>query len=184
MNSLRILVLAASVGALLAVGAGCGATFEPYAPIQAPADAFANNTNAATATSAPGTDGNFLCPATSNTSPSSDQSVSGAGYYTVCPDKTATDDVLVNGATSGSNEICAFPAQAASTSLFYPITSGTSGPLMQCQPITSNGVIFTFQGVTFNAIYIVTQQDEQQMANCLSQMNSYLCPAYSAGQFR
>jgi hypothetical protein len=46
------------------------------------------------------------------------------------------------------------------------------------------GIYAQFAGVSYNAVFIVEQQNKAQMDNCLAINNYGYCPDFSYGRFR
>jgi hypothetical protein len=138
-----------------------------------------------TGTPTSGTNSDYRCVNEPNVLPDYDWDLDGSGRYTVCPSTKAFSDILIHGSTSYGNEICVFPAQYIDDSHIYtkPTLSGT-GPISACVQGTPNGAYASFQGVNYNAVFIVEKRDYQQMMECLIQRNYYFCPSFSFGTFR
>lgn len=131
---------------------------------------------------------NYACPVSANVTPNYDWQLNGTGYYTVCPARANSTDILIHGQPVDLGSIlCIFPANAADPNDVSVARDATTGlPLFQCVQITSTGAYASFaSSVTYNSTFIVDMEDVYSMQTCLAQANSYMCPKnYSFGLFR
>jgi len=168
-------------GIALLLLSSCGVTYvNPYN--LPPADATGHTTIAAVTAPALSTDnGQYTCPSSpnvvpsgSNVNPTNAAGTAAFDNFTVCKDTATPSQILIHGSTESSNTLCVYPV--LNQTLLY---SGSS-LMVQCQPITSSGVVINF-GTTFDSVIIVESQNESAMTSCL--VNGYLasCPQYSIG---
>jgi hypothetical protein len=118
----------------------------------------------------------------------------GTNYYTVEIHGTIPGDPLdvYGGSGSELNEtICVFPGQYYAADpegnlparvVWKPDAQGF--PMVSCIPITDQGVFATFNGTTFDVLFIVTQGYRNQMRSCLVSGVEGNCPPFARGRFR
>lgn len=165
--SLSLSLLASSCG---------GRVFNSYVPT-APKSAFASQgdwSNLETDDK----NGDFVCPDHPDVIPDYDSVRDGSGHFTVCSNPKDATSVLIHGEISHGSSICVFPA------LVVDDSNVSALPNWKCVPATEGGAMVSFPGFKFNAAFIVTNHERDQMRACLVQGNYYLCPSYSFGKFR
>lgn len=163
---------------------GCGQVlFKSYIP-ETPGGK--SGTVSALTTDSPKDDPDFNCPQEPNVVPNYDWDLNGTGFFRVCESKKDLMNILIHGKTSRSNVICIFPAEVVNQkSIFTKPDLITGAPLSQCVEATEEGIYAKFEGIKFNAVFIVEKPDQLQMENCLFGGVSPLCPQYySFGKFR
>ncbi|NDD93004.1 hypothetical protein EBZ37_13095 [bacterium] len=119
--------------------------------------------------------------------PDSDTWVDGTGYYSVCANESASSEISVYGtAPEGAKQYCVFPAKVNQNDAIFPlIPAGSSIPLMKCGSKAAGTQVFSFPGVSFNALFVVPFEDRVAMQACLGAGSYYTCPkSFSYGQFR
>ena len=185
------------VTAFLVMGAaGCGnnlqptvqtalaETYEPTDPLQ---NGYNNGVDPITGDTQTNVT-NYACPTSKNVTPDYDWQMNGTGYYTVCPARANTAGILVHGTPVDKSAImCIFPAAASDPStITVPRDSSTGLPVFQCVQASSSGSYATFAStISYNAVFIVDEEDVTSMQSCLSLADYYLCPKnYSFGLFR
>lgn len=135
--------------------------------------------------------GSFQCPLSPNILPTGGANgVGGPDSYTACQDPQVPADLLLHGQTTVSSIVCAFPAEQVDVSHIYTQPDPSTGePWYQCVDLSqlqdpSQGAQFEFDGVTFNAVFVVEGPDAATMQLCLSSGAAADCPPYSYGKFR
>lgn len=128
------------------------------------------------------------CPQDPNILPIQDLLHDGSGRYRACYTSVSNEEVRVIGhAPPGQHgsKICAFPAQQSGNSIYWKPDTTSGYPLFVCKsPNDVDGVVFKFTGMTVNYLYVVREQDANQMQRCLALGNPYECPQqYSRGRF-
>ncbi len=129
------------------------------------------------------TTSSYSCPNAANVVPDYDSEADGSDFFTVCPSTLDTTDIEVSGRTVESATICMFPAQVTSGQLYWkPDVNGN--PSYVCSQITGSGALATFPNMSYNALFVVENQNLSGMEACLKANNYNICPSFSYGQFR
>jgi len=117
--------------------------------------------------------------------PDNDTWLNGTGYYSVCPSSTEPASVTIFGSAPDAKQYCVFPAQVVESGAIYPRINALGAPLMMCSNKTLGGQVFSFEQISYNAAFIVPNQDQALMQVCLATGNYHQCPkTFSYGQFR
>ncbi len=178
---LRLTIAAVVAAAAVSLLSGCGRPYTPKAP-----------KSSLRVTSMPftlddGTDqGSFTCTATQTIQPEFDWELDGSGFYRACVSKSDSGDIILEGFTSKSDTLCAFPAQFNDQSHVYTVRDNSGLATVQCQYVTpgvKSRPEFKFTGI-FNGVFVVEGPDKDKMAGCLAAGNYYLCPRYSFGKIK
>lgn len=184
MNKLILFIITV----LLLINLGCGTeAFKNYVPPVPESEIEGNGRPRGLIFNGLGTqeDPNYICPKSPNLTPDYDKTLDGSGYYTVCKNKLNTSDTLLHGKTYLASAICLFPAEWISQENIYTKPDLiTQAPWSQCFEIEQKGVYASFQGINYNAFYLVEKPFHEDMQNCLLGGRLALCPPYSFGRFR
>lgn len=141
-----------------------------------------------------GTVGRYQCAGTQNVTPRNYLDYN-SGQFQICPNPQSQSDVLVVG-NEGTDQVCVFPAQVLNSGsgtqaiAWKPDPNAGGAPWYICEapPPANSGLVFTFQGVSWNAAYVVSGRNVQAMQGCLIfGAGSQFCaqfPQYSYGTFR
>ena len=133
-----------------------------------------------------GADANYVCPASNNIAPDYDTNLNGTGFYQVCTNRDSKEKVAIHGRpTASATKLCVFPVEAVDENhIYWKPDLQTGGPWSRCYDITDTGVYAQFEGVSYNAVFIVDSLTANtQMQECLLTGYRY-CPSYSFGKFR
>lgn len=126
------------------------------------------------------------CSSSENITPDREVSYDGRDHFTACADPSDSSKLRLFGASSsGSNQLCVFPAQKYENGQIW-IKKDTQGvPLVQCAAVDSvQGGSYRFQFTTYNSIFVVPLADKAEMLACLAASNPMGCPNFSFGSFR
>lgn len=144
--------------------------------------------------SGPSSEKAYTCSAEPNVIPNYDWDFDGTGFYTVCRSKTKLEELKVYGLAANSKSICMFPIvygfgnQADSISIYRdPKKVSTVDPASDvfdyCFEAKEDGaVIQGFGTLSYNAVFVVEKQDEDEMKQCLHLEAYALCPRYAFGE--
>ena len=126
------------------------------------------------------------CTSENNITPDREVSYDGRDHFTACADPTDSAKLRLFGASSsGTNQLCVFPAQKYENGQIW-IKKDTQGiPLVQCAAVDSvQGGSFRFPFTTYNSLFVVPLSDKADMMACLAASNPMGCPNFSFGSFR
>lgn len=117
--------------------------------------------------------------------------IDGGGTYTACRSVSTLGQLLIKGhSVRSSGTYCVFPVQLNGDEddlEITPLDGRTSTTqddktLRYCMKGNSDDTaILQTQGISFNAVFIVDKQYEEQMDICLLTQNDNICPRYSFG---
>ncbi len=122
----------------------------------------------------------FNCPSYTNIIPDSEGDLD---TFTACAKSTAPNEVLLEGHPTQTSTVCVFAANNVSGQI-VPVMTSSNTPAVQCVNMSGAAAIINFQGLYYNALYVVSPNDEQTMYSCLVSGTPSNCPEYSYGQFR
>lgn len=172
--------LAAAAAVLGIALTGCGKLSNRYVA-RAPSSSY----NVSSSSYTVATNSDYACPDSPNVVPDYDQLHDGSGYFTVCPSRAQKSDVLVHGEIAAGSQVCIFPAQVIDDAHIYVKPDLQTGlPWVQCTDVAETGIYGSFPGINWNAAFIVSNLEKDQMRSCLATGNYYACPSYSFGRFR
>ncbi|MBC7690507.1 MAG: hypothetical protein H7222_01950 [Methylotenera sp.] len=127
--------------------------------------------------------GDYSCPAAANVKPDYDWKFDGTGSFTVCPGKTSTYKIWIEGIISGTEKVCVFPIQFVDATRFVWKLNAVGKPMFNCDVTPSwSGTEVNFDLTQYNAVMIVPSADQAKMSSCL--INHTNCPVYAQGRFR
>lgn len=171
------------LGLLAVATTGCGNILKPYVP-RAPEGSYGRSP-ASVRPSTGGSPQGYACPDSPNVVPDYDYERDGTGQFSVCHNRDSQADILVHGSISQGTSICIFPAQVIDDQHIYVKPDVQTGlPWSQCVEVTDQGAYARFEGISWNAAFIVESIHKSQMQSCLFGGNYYGCPRYSFGRFR
>ncbi len=125
----------------------------------------------------------FSCPETSNVNPDSYYNMTEP--YTVCTNRASDGKVLIKGGSYNSETVCVLPAQEYNPQQTALKLDSRMYPIMVCKPLKEGRLELNFEGVKYNAIYIVSYESGQTMQNCIDVYGyKHACPPHSYGRVR
>ena len=107
--------------------------------------------------------------------------------YRACANGSTTGSMQLFKADAAQVTVCIFPARVTnqSISLFVsnPYAPVESRYVSQCTTTRNPGIVVNFSGLNFNAVYVVSANDANNMAACISSGQVASCAAYMGFQF-
>lgn len=132
-------------------------------------------------------DGEYECPADdkANILPDYDRHLNGSGYYTVCKSRVTTEKIRLHGKTADPRKmICVFPVAVYDDNRRVIKWDMTGKPWSKCGTLPDEqSIVVGFELTTYNAVFVVNQEDRARMVDCFLARNESACPDYSYGQF-
>ena len=171
-----------ALGLLMALSTACGKTTAPA------------STGTVVSGLTSGTSGTSLaqqCSASPNVNSLSNAN-STASQYRTCNNPNSAGSIELFKEDAATTNVCIFPAKVTngSISLFIsnPGAVDSSRYVVQCTTTRNPGIIVNFNGLDFNAIYVVNYADVNNMTTCIGSGTIGSCAAYfgfnvSYGQF-
>jgi len=124
------------------------------------------------------------CTETANILPENDVTFDGRDHFIACS-KTTAKFRIWGESSSGSQQLCMFPAQMYENGQIWIKKDPQGNPLSLCGAVDAeNGTDFNFEYTNYNAIFVAPISSKPDMMACLGANNPLMCPHHSFGRFR